>query len=169
MSEPRYTDAATEAVYLVIMNTPSIQMQFWQGYYIALRRLAGYTPKTSSYPLTTIRALHKEGTALPPTPADAYRFSPRDSHGLILFGRLNLSVGTFHSSILRELIVCGADRDEAHETLKSCSPAHLLKMLDELYHEEMMAFIASKRARGCLPKDWQTPVQLNLKETPETA
>lgn len=166
MSESRYTDAATEAVYLVIMNTHVIQMQFFQGYYIALRRLAGYIPKTSSYPVTTIRAVHREGTPPPPTPPDAYRFQPRDHQGFALFGRLNLSVGTFHSNILRELIVCGADRDEAHDILKTCSPTQLLKMLDELYHEEMMAFIASKRARGCLPRDWQTPVQT---ETPETA
>lgn len=169
MSEPRYTDAATEAVYLVIMNTPSIQMQFWQGYYIALRRLAGYKPKTSSYPVTTVTARRSTGVVPWNAPSDAYCFPALDERDLRMYGTLNLSVGTFHSNILRELIVCGADRDEAHETLKSCSPTHLLKMLDELYHEEMMAFIASKRARGCLPKDWQTPVQLNLKETPETA
>lgn len=166
MTSPRYTDAATEAVYLVIMNTAAIQMQFWQGYYIALRRLAGYKPKTSSYPLTTITALRSKSSVPWNAPSGAYCFPQRDSEDRLMYGKLNLSVGTFHSNILRGLIVCGADRDEAHDILKACCPTQLLKMLDELYHEEMMAFIASKRARGCLPRDWQTPVQT---ETPETA
>lgn len=166
MTEPRYTDPATEAVYLIIMNTPSIQMQFWQGYYIALRRLAGYKPKTSSYPLTTLTALRSKSGVPWNAPSGAYLFPQRDSGGLLLYGSLNLSAGVFSSNILRELVVCGATIEEAHDTLDACCPRQLLKMLDELYHEEMMAFIASKRARGCLPTDWQTPVR---EETPETA